>query len=141
MDRSQIAQVVEDQLSGLMTDAEWNVRPDGTKTEGDMTFCIDMAWRELGYALTEDVDEANINRMVSRVTYFMLTKLYNHFALLVDTTMGPKREFLSQIASNIARRIKNMSGTEAVLVSDVIEYDYPGTTFGAGGEMSLADVE
>ena len=124
-----------------MDDAGWDITPDGVKTEGDMTYCIDMAWRELGYSLTATIDDADVNRALTRVVFFMLTKLYNHFALLVDTTIGPKQESLSQVASGLARRIKGMSGTEAMLTSDVIEYDYPGTTFGAGGEMSLADVE
>ncbi|MFZ1755031.1 MAG: hypothetical protein WBO46_14980 [Caldilineaceae bacterium] len=105
--RQGILSVVSARIAALATDAGLSSTASGDLPEGDYTYAIDEALRQVGAvnrwgdpdvtalatAKANDVLEAAVTAMVQR--------LRSTYALKTDTSLGPRRESFSQIANSL----------------------------------------
>jgi len=108
LSRAAIATRVEARLSSLASDAGLSTAATTGKTEGDYSYAIDAALRQIGaidpetaqpdirYLGTSDID--SVLQMAERE---MLQQLHRYYVLQVDISVGQRRESLSQIAKSI----------------------------------------
>lgn len=115
MTRAEIAARVHAKLGALATDNSLTTTPSGALTEGSYTYAVDDGLRAVG-AFDETtgapdvelLDVFYISAVQDYTLYNMLLQLQSSTAALVDTTVGPYSQSLSQKKSNIDAALKNM---------------------------------
>jgi hypothetical protein len=115
MTRADIAARVHNRLGNLATDNGLTTTPSGSMTEGSYTYAVDDGLRSVG-AFDEttgavDVDlltVANIPAVLDNTLFYMLTQLQGSTAALVDTTVGPYSQSLSQKKANIEKMLETV---------------------------------
>ena len=132
MTRQSLAQIVHDRLGEIATDRGWSYTTSGDLTEGDYTYAIDAALRDLELLDSDDepdITEAEVgqyNTLVEVVERYMLAKAERSLAMRVDLQLGPRRESFSQQAE--ALRAMNQAGGSRRVVAMRLHherFDYP----------------
>lgn len=116
MTRANIAARVAEKLGSLAVDRALSTAPSGSKTEGDYTYAIDAALRNIGAINVETgvpdiryLTEETLQLTIDEVEREMIEMLQRDYALEVDITVGQRRENLSQIG----QALRNMAGGSA----------------------------
>lgn len=130
--RVTLAKMVHDRLGAIATDRSWTWVADGDLTEGDYTYAIDAALRDLellGSSDEPDISEAGVeqyNTLVEVVERYMLAKAERSLAMKVDLTLGPRREAFSQQAAAL-REMSKAGGSKRVVAMRLHHerMDYP----------------
>ncbi len=113
MTRANIAARVAEKLGRLADDRSLSTTLSGSRTEGDYTYAIDSALRNIG-AINQEIGTPDIRYLtaeslqltIDEVEREMIEMLQRDYALEVDVTVGQRRENLSQIGTALG----NMAG-------------------------------
>jgi len=142
MTRAEIATRIHHKLGALATDKSLSMTPAGDLTEGDYTYAIDGALRQVG-AIDEESDLPNVRWLEAAMLDFvfeaveinMLMRLNNEYATDVDINLGPLSESRSQIARQLAMRTgktSNQPGSRKISQRR-LRYNFPDFKAGRRG--------
>lgn len=132
--RATLATLVADRLGAIATDRGYATTGEGSLTEGDYTYAIDAALRDmdlLNSADEPDITEAEVeqyNTLVEVVERYMLQKANRSLSMEVDLQLGPRRQSFSQKAKAV-RELGQGGGSRRVVAMRLRHerYDYPRT--------------
>lgn len=105
--RAQIAAQLAASLAELVADAGLSAAPSAIGPEGDYTYAIDEALRQIGAVnVYGDADvtqlfASEVNDVLDAAQTALLRRLRSKYALETDVTLGPRSERRSQIAGSI----------------------------------------
>jgi hypothetical protein len=105
--RAQIAAQLAASLAELVADAGLSSTPSSIGPEGDYTYAIDEALRQIGAVnVYGDADvtqllASEVNDVLDAAQTALLRRLRSKYALETDVTLGPRSESRSQIAGSI----------------------------------------
>jgi hypothetical protein len=113
--RAELAGMVHAKLGGLATDQGLSAAAAGALTEGDYTYAVEAGLRAVGAVDPESglpdtrwLDSNSLTTALDLIEQEMLERLQRDYAVVVDLSIGPRRESLSQIGAAIGK----LTGTE-----------------------------
>lgn len=139
--RAGLAAIVADRLGAIASERNWSTAVNGALTEGDYTYAIDAALRDLELLDAEhepDITKAehrHYNTLIEVVERYMLAKAERSLAMRVDLQLGPRRQAFSQQAAAL-REMGKAGGSKRVVAMRLHHerYDYPRTDDVAAAE-------
>lgn len=112
--RADMATRIMAKLGRLASNRSWSITPVGTLTEGDLTFPIDDALRDVGavdiFTRTPDVrwlDKEDVPRALQTVERLAMEKLRNDYLVETDLSVGGRSERFSQVAAGLEDTLKH----------------------------------
>ena len=121
--RRQIAIRTQEKLGGLASsDVTLSYVAEANKPEGDYTYAIDAALRELGaiHPVTQvpDIrvlDRASVVEVIDITGLRMIERIENEYITKVDLSVGPHRESFSQVAQAIRAKVDAEAPAERIV--------------------------
>lgn len=122
--RAVLAERVNRKLGALATDAALSTTLSGAQTEGSYTDAIDAGLRTIGAVDPEtdqpdvrSVDAEQVSALLDAIEREVLEQLQRHYAVLVDISVGQRKESLSQIGAALRALTNGQSGGAGKVVA------------------------
>jgi len=112
MDRATLITTVHRRLSGYASEAGLSA------DEASYGIWIDYALRTLGLATVVAAVGTTINRLIDTTEAAVMIEIRSYFAVLVDTTVGPRKEAFSQVLKSIDDRIRQLGVGPMYVITD-----------------------
>lgn len=110
--RANLAAKVNRKLARLASERSLSITASGAQTEGDYTDAVETGLRTVGAINPETgepdiryLDPDDVQTCLDMIEREMLEYLENDYSVLVDTTVGPERQNLSQISQRIGEKL------------------------------------
>ena len=127
--RAQIATRVAEKLGRLASDRSLSNVGSGSKTEGDYTYAIDAALRNIGAINPETgnvdiryVEASQVDTALTIAETEMMERLHRDYIVEVDTSIGSRSESLSQKAEALSGMINGAGGGSRKMVTRKMRY-------------------